>query len=105
MGDDAVVVRDEIDAYNDGTIARVRVLSVPDSDRFPAGIKDAFHYGDAGASHPSSGSTTITPSTNYISRRQPSRSTSLGSSPSTGPGGLRCRPKSAPTGNNTCPNP
>ena len=52
MSDDVTVVRDEIEAYADGTVARVRVLSVPESERFPEGVKYAFHYGEAGADHP-----------------------------------------------------
>ncbi|MEF8787013.1 MAG: DUF6516 family protein [Haloarculaceae archaeon] len=52
MGDDVTVVRDEKVAYDDGAVARVRVLSVPESEQFPMGIKDAFHYGEAGAEHP-----------------------------------------------------
>lgn len=52
MGDDVTVVRDEIEAYADGTVARVRVLVVPVSDRFPEGVKYAFHYGEARADHP-----------------------------------------------------
>jgi hypothetical protein len=50
--DDVVVVRDEATAYDDGTVARVRVLRVPASDRFPEGLKYAFHYGEAGAEYP-----------------------------------------------------
>lgn len=52
MGDDVTVLEDEIVAYDDGTVARVRVLDVPDSDRFPEGVKYAFHYGEAGADDP-----------------------------------------------------
>lgn len=52
MGGDVVVLRDEIEAYADGTVARVRVLAVPESDRFPEGIKYAFHYGEAGGDDP-----------------------------------------------------
>jgi hypothetical protein len=52
MDEDVVELRDEITAYDDGTVARVRVLSVPTSDRFPEGIKYAFHYGKAGADDP-----------------------------------------------------
>jgi hypothetical protein len=52
MSDDVTVLEDEIEAYADGTVARVRVLSVPESDRFPEGLKYAFHYGEAGAEHP-----------------------------------------------------
>lgn len=50
--EDVVVVRDEIEAYDDGTVARVRVLQVPVSERFGDGIKYAFHYGVAGAGNP-----------------------------------------------------
>lgn len=52
MGDDVVALRDEIEAYDDGHVARVRVLAVPESDRFPDGIKYAFHYGEAGVADP-----------------------------------------------------
>nr|WP_195892494.1 DUF6516 family protein [Halopiger goleimassiliensis] len=52
MSDDVVVVRDEIEAYSDGTVARVRVLAVPESETFPDGIKYAYHYGEAGADDP-----------------------------------------------------
>jgi hypothetical protein len=51
MGD-VTVLRDEIEAYSDGIVARVRILSVPESERFPDGIKYAFHYGLAGAEDP-----------------------------------------------------
>jgi len=49
---DVTVVRDEIEAYDDGTVARVRVLQVPRSRRFEEGIKYAYHYGKAGAEDP-----------------------------------------------------
>ncbi len=52
MSDEVTVLEDEIRAYADGTVARVRVLSVPTSDRFDDGIKYAFHYGEAGADTP-----------------------------------------------------
>lgn len=52
MGEDVTVLRDEIEAYEDGTVARVRVLAVPNSDQYPEGIKYAFHYGEAGADNP-----------------------------------------------------
>lgn len=45
MGEDVEVLRDESRVYDDGTVARVRVLAVPESDRFPEGIKYAMHYG------------------------------------------------------------
>jgi len=50
--DDVTVVRDEIEAYDDGTVARVRVLCVPTSSRFEDGLKYAFHYSEAGNDHP-----------------------------------------------------
>lgn len=50
--DDVVVLEDETVAYDDGHVASVRVLAVPESDRFPDGIKYAFHYGEAGAENP-----------------------------------------------------
>lgn len=50
--DDVSVLRDDIEAYDDRTVARVRVLAVPVSDRLPEGIKYAFHYGEAGANRP-----------------------------------------------------
>lgn len=52
MTDDVTVVRDDTEVYADGTVARVRVLAVPASKRFPGGVKYAFHYGAAGAEHP-----------------------------------------------------
>ena len=52
MSDDVTVLEDEFEAYSDGTVARVRVLAVPVSDRFPEGIKYAFHYGEADSEHP-----------------------------------------------------
>lgn len=52
MSDDVTVLEDEIQAYSDGTVARIRVLSVPESDRFEEGIKYAFHYSEAGADDP-----------------------------------------------------
>ncbi|MBS3761580.1 MAG: hypothetical protein KGY43_08975 [Halodesulfurarchaeum sp.] len=50
--DDVAVLEDEIQAYDDGTVARIRILDVPESERFPDGIKYAFHYGEAGAAEP-----------------------------------------------------
>jgi len=44
-----VVLEDEIQVYDDGTVALVRVLGVPESDQYPDGVKYAFHYGVAGA--------------------------------------------------------
>lgn len=50
--DDVTVLRDEITACDDGTVARVRILRVPRSPRFREGLKYAFHYGDAGDDAP-----------------------------------------------------
>jgi hypothetical protein len=52
MSDDVTVLEDEIEAYADGTVARVHVLSVLASDRFEDGIKHAYHYDEAGADDP-----------------------------------------------------
>ncbi|WP_324761185.1 toxin-antitoxin system TumE family protein [Haloarcula sp. GH36] len=52
MGDDVEVVEDEIQAYDDGTVVRIRILDVPASEQYPEGIKYAFHYGEAGADDP-----------------------------------------------------
>lgn len=52
MNNDVTVLEDEISVYADGTVARVRVLSVPTSTRFEDGIKYAYHYGEAGANYP-----------------------------------------------------
>jgi hypothetical protein len=52
MGDDVVVLKDEVSAYDDGTVVRIRLMRIPSSDRFPEGVKYAFHYGLAGADHP-----------------------------------------------------
>lgn len=50
--DDVTVVRDDTEVYADETVARVRVLAVPASERFPEGVKYALHYGAAGAEDP-----------------------------------------------------
>ncbi|MDL0125610.1 DUF6516 family protein [Halobacterium salinarum] len=52
MGDDVTVLEDEIKAYADGTVARIRILAVPESEKFPDGVKYAFHYGEAGSEGP-----------------------------------------------------
>ncbi|MDL0129853.1 DUF6516 family protein [Halobacterium salinarum] len=52
MGDDVTVLEDEIKAYADGTVARIRILAVPESEKFPDGVKYAFHYGEAGSEDP-----------------------------------------------------
>jgi len=52
MSDDVSVLVDEIEAYDDGTVARIRILSVPQSPTFDEGIKYAFHYGSATADNP-----------------------------------------------------
>jgi hypothetical protein len=52
MGGDVEVLEDEIQAYDDGTVVRIRILDVPESDQYPEGVKYAFHYGVAGADDP-----------------------------------------------------
>jgi hypothetical protein len=52
MGGDVTVVRDEGEAYDDGTVARVRILSVPTSEQYPEGVKYAFHYGEVESENP-----------------------------------------------------
>lgn len=48
---ETTVVRDrrrDFGAY----VVRIRVLRVPESERFPEGIKYAFHYGEKGEDDP-----------------------------------------------------
>lgn len=52
MGDDVTVVVDDVERYDDGTLARIRVLSVPVSEKFSEGLKYTFHYGETDAEHP-----------------------------------------------------
>ncbi|GAA0272119.1 toxin-antitoxin system TumE family protein [Halobacterium noricense] len=52
MSDEVIVLEDEIEAYADNTVARIRILDVPESDKFPEGVKYAFHYGEAGGDTP-----------------------------------------------------
>jgi len=42
---DVRVVEDTERRFADGTVLRVRVLRVPDSEKFPDGIKYRLHYG------------------------------------------------------------
>ena len=44
MDDDVEVVRDRRRDFGD-EVVRIRVLRVPESEKFPEGIKYAFHYG------------------------------------------------------------
>ncbi|AWB28734.1 toxin-antitoxin system TumE family protein [Halococcoides cellulosivorans] len=46
--DDVRVVEDTERHFDDGTVLRVRVLSVPESENFPDGIKYRLHYGTVG---------------------------------------------------------
>lgn len=52
MSDDVTVIEDKIEAYADGTVASVRILSVPVGNKFESGIKYGLHYGNADAEHP-----------------------------------------------------
>jgi len=98
MSDDVTVLEDEIEAYADGTVARVRVLSVPTSERFEEGIKYAYHYGEAGTDDP------IIRFDNHHGVHElhlgarPSRSTTPASRRSSAPGGQRSLRRSATTG-------
>lgn len=51
MEDDVKVVRDRRRDFGD-EIVRIRVLRVPESGKFPEGIKYAFHYGRKGEDDP-----------------------------------------------------
>jgi hypothetical protein len=43
--DDIVVLQDETYRPTDATVVRVRVLSVPESEKFEDGVKYRLHYG------------------------------------------------------------
>lgn len=43
--DDVRVLEDTERRFADGTVLRVRVLAVPESEKFPDGIKYRLHYG------------------------------------------------------------
>ena len=43
--DDVRVLEDTERRFEDGTVLRVRVLAVPDSEKFPDGVKYRLHYG------------------------------------------------------------
>jgi hypothetical protein len=49
--DDVTVVRDRRREFDD-RLVRIRVLRVPESEKFPEGLKYAFHYGEKGADVP-----------------------------------------------------
>lgn len=44
-GDEVTVILDEHRETEGGTVVRVRALRVPESAKFPEGIKYRFHYG------------------------------------------------------------
>ena len=46
--DDVRVLEDTERRFEDGTVLRVRVLAVPDSEKFPDGVKYRLHYGTEG---------------------------------------------------------
>lgn len=48
----ATVFRDAIVRFEDETLARVRVLLAPESERFPDGVKYTYHYGTTDARDP-----------------------------------------------------
>lgn len=43
--DDVRVLEDTERRFADGTVLRVRVLAVPESEKFPNGVKYRLHYG------------------------------------------------------------
>jgi hypothetical protein len=43
--DDVRVLEDTERRFADGTVLRVRVLAVPESEKFPDGVKYRLHYG------------------------------------------------------------
>ncbi|WP_049938216.1 toxin-antitoxin system TumE family protein [Halorhabdus tiamatea] len=43
--DDVRVLEDTERHFDDGTVLRARVLAVPESEKFPEGIKYRLHYG------------------------------------------------------------
>ena len=43
--DDVRVLEDTERRFDDHTVLRVRVLSVPESEKFPDGVKYRLHYG------------------------------------------------------------
>ena len=49
--DEVEVVRDRRRAFGD-RLVRIRVLRVPELEKFPDGIKYAYHYGEKGAEDP-----------------------------------------------------
>lgn len=46
--DDVRVLEDTERHFEDGTVLRVRVLMVPESEKFPDGVKYRYHYGTEG---------------------------------------------------------
>ena len=49
VSDDGVRMLEDTDRrFPDGTVLRVRVLAVPESDKFPDGVKYRLHYGTEG---------------------------------------------------------
>lgn len=52
MSDDVTELENRRRAYDDGTLAKIRILAVPESDTYPDGLKYSFHYGVIGAADP-----------------------------------------------------
>jgi hypothetical protein len=46
--EDVRVLEDTERRFEDGTVLRVRVLAVPDSEKFPDGVKYRLHHGTEG---------------------------------------------------------
>jgi len=45
LNDDVRVLEDTSRYFEDGHVLRARILAVPESEKFPDGIKYRFHYG------------------------------------------------------------
>ena len=88
-GDDVRVVEDTERRFGDGAVLRVRVLAVPESNKFADGIKYRLHYGPRMGTH-SSGTTTPTADTNDIRPMDSTKTTnSLATMPSKSASGTR----------------
>ena len=52
MSDDGTEQENRRRVYDDGTLAKVRILTVPKSDTYSEGFKYSFHYTVIGADDP-----------------------------------------------------
>jgi len=114
MSDDVTVLEDEIEAYADNTVARIRVLDIPESDKFPKASNTPSTTAKPAATTPSFDSTTTTASTNStpaptstggagqvprgLTPRPFTKSTTPNWTPSIERGGRHSPERNAPTG-------